>query len=80
MAENSSPNMTQSELPPVDIAELRKRLGTAEKPISQAELGRRCNTAASTIHRYEEDPSKQMGPLLVLLHKLWAEMESSAAA
>lgn len=65
---------------PVDIARLRELLGTPDKPISQSELARRCNTAASTIHRYETAPSVQRGPLLVLLHKIYQEATHSEAA
>lgn len=65
---------------PVDITKLRELLGTPDKPISQSELARRCNTAASTIYRYETEPAMQRGPLLVLLQKLYREALASEAA
>lgn len=72
--------LADDDTPKVDIAELRRLLGSPDKPISQSELARRCNTAASTIFRYETDRSMQRGPLLVLLQKLYREATEGQAA
>lgn len=57
----------------VDIADLRRRLGGRDGPISQAELARLCAANQATISRWENDASLQRGPLAVLLQKLDAD-------
>lgn len=58
---------------PVDIADLRRRLGGDGGPISQAQLARDLETTQASISRMENDPSLQKGPIAVLLRKLDAE-------
>lgn len=65
---------------PVDIADLRRRLGAPGKPLSQEDLGERLGgISQSTVSRMEADPSLQRGPVAVLLRSLDSATPSHAS-
>jgi DNA-binding transcriptional regulator YiaG len=70
---------------PVDVKDLRRRLGEPDRPMSQPALAAMLSINQSTISRFETDPEMQKGPIAVLLRKIddetpepeWAKADES---
>lgn len=55
---------------PVDIADLRRRLGTADGPMSQADFGALCGVHQTTVARWESGLVTIKGPVAFMLRQL----------
>ena len=63
---------------PIDIGQLRKKLGSDDKPISQAELARRLGVNQGTISRWETGEDEPTGPAEILLRQIAEQVGASA--
>jgi len=61
-------------MPTIDIADVRRKLGDGEKPLSQEELGRRLGGVdQATVSRWETGVSKPPKSAVILIQQLCAE-------
>lgn len=65
----------------IDIRALREKLGTPDKPLSQAELGRRLGgVSQSKVSRLEKGVVRPDGPTTTVLRQLAQTADSGACA